>query len=230
MQLKILSWNIWYDGHFDEISKFLASFNADIIGLQEVVPDDPTRDIINFLKKLGYHHVFAPVKTIKKDGRTMGNAVFSKYPIIKNETYVLSETSSRKALRVDIKVKETILHVFSTHLLHTHQQPSETQELQAENLIKVLPKKNTIVMGDFNATPESIAIKMMNETLKNTDLSLAPTWSMYSEGCHICNPKKVDVRLDYIFTSEDIKTNSPKVYQSKGSDHLPISITINLPK
>ena len=230
MQLKILSWNIWYDGHFDEISKFLASFNADVIGLQEVVPDDPTRDIISFLKKLGYHHVFAPVKTIKKDGRTMGNAVFSKYPIINNETYVLSETSSRKALRADIKIGEIVLNVFNTHLLHTHQQPSEIQELQIDNLIKVLPKEKTIVMGDFNATPESNTIKKMSGILKNTDPGLIPTWSVYPEGCPVCNPEKIDIRLDYIFVSTDIKTNLPKVENSKGSDHLPISITIDLLK
>ena len=228
MQIKILSWNIWYDGHFNEISKFLESSNADIIGLQEVVPDDTTRDIIGFLKKLGYQCIFAPVLTIKKSGKTMSNAIFSKYPIVNNETYILSETNSRNALRADIKIRETTLHVFCTHLLHTHQQPSETQELQAENLVKILPKENTVVMGDFNATPESNAVKIMNKTLKNTDLNLTPTWSMYPEGCNVCNPKKVGTRLDYIFTSNDIKTNSPRVYQSGGSDHLPISVIMEI--
>ena len=89
MQIKILSWNIWYDGHFNEISKFLESSNADIIGLQEVVPDDTTRDIIGFLKKLGYQCIFAPVLTIKKSGKTMSNAIFSKYPIVKSKIHSL---------------------------------------------------------------------------------------------------------------------------------------------
>ena len=228
MQLKILSWNIWYDGNFIEISKFLAEFDADIIGLQEVVPDDPTRDIIGFLKKLGYQYAIAPILTIKKNGGTMSNAIFSKYPIVSHEAYVLSKTSVRKALRADIKVEEKILHVFTTHLLHTHQQSSEIQELQAENLIKVLPKERTIVMGDFNATPESNTIKKMSGVLENTDLSLIPTWSVYPEGCPICNPEKINIRLDYIFTSKDIKINSPMVHQSKGSDHLPISVIIEI--
>lgn len=228
MQLKILSWNIWYDGYFDEISKFLEFFDADIIGLQEVVLDDPTRDIINFLKKLGYYYVFAPVHKIKKNGKTMGNAVFSKYPIIKDKNHVLSETDKRIALQADIKIGENALHFFSTHLLHTHQKSSETQELQIKNLIKILPENNTVVVGDFNATPESIAIKTIGKILKNTDLNLTPTWSVYQEGCRICNPKKVDTRLDYIFISSDIKINSSEVYQSKGSDHLPISTTIEI--
>lgn len=228
MRLKVLSWNIWYDGHFDEISKFLNDFDADIVGLQEVVPDDATRDTIGFLKKLGYHYVFAPVHTIKKDGRTMGNAIFSKYPIVDNKTHLLSEANPRNALQADIKIDGKIFHIFSTHLLHTHQQPSEIQDLQTENLIKVLPDGNTVVMGDFNATPESNTVKLMEAKLKNTDSSLMSTWSMYKEGCNVCNPNEINTKLDYIFTSSDIKASTSAVHQSKGSDHLPISIDIEI--
>lgn len=41
MILKILSWNIWIDGFFDQAAEFLEKSGADIIGLQEVVNDDP---------------------------------------------------------------------------------------------------------------------------------------------------------------------------------------------
>src|ERR1700680_1201011 len=112
MHLKILSWNIWYDGHFDEITRFLASFDADILGLQEVMPADPTRDTIRFLKRLGYQHAIAPVLAIKKDRRTMSNAIFSKYPMVSTEIYTLSDADSRNALRADVNVGETTLHVF----------------------------------------------------------------------------------------------------------------------
>lgn len=229
MQLKILSWNIWYDGNFDEIIKFLASFDADILGLQELVPDDPTRDTIGFLKKLGYYHVFAPVKTIKKDGRTMSNAVFSKYPIVSNEIYMLSEVDSRNALRVDIKIREIILHVFSTHLLHTHQQLSKTQKIQVENLIKVLPKEKAVVMGDFNASPESLVIQKMRAHLKDSELRPVPTLNASFFDCPVCNPQEIkETRLDYIFTTKDIKTSSFKVHKAMGSDHLPISVVIEI--
>ncbi|MES2088346.1 MAG: endonuclease/exonuclease/phosphatase family protein [Patescibacteria group bacterium] len=228
MKLKILSWNIWYDGKFDEISKFLTAFDADIIGLQEVVPNDPTRDTIGFLKKLGYQSLFAPVLEIRNDGRIMSNAIFSKYPIVSNKTYVLSEAESRNALQADIKIGEKILHVFTTHLLHTHQKPSEIQELQVQNLLKVLPKENTIIMGDFNALPESAAIKKMREIFVDSDPASPPTWSVYPEGCSGCTPHKIFIRLDYIFTSKDIKVNSPAVHNSKGSDHLPISAVVEI--
>lgn len=229
MKLKVLSWNIWVDGHFDQITDFLRTSEADVIGLQEVMSDNPKRDIIGFLDKLGYQHVFDPVEhtwggKVYRDGP----AIFSKYKILKSETYVLSEKDSRVAIRADILVGDETLHVFCTHLIHTHQQQSEVQDEQGLNLIEQLPSKHAIVMGDFNAIPESSVIKNIKKVLADTDPSSAPTWSLYPEGCVACNPQKVNTRLDYIFTSKDIKTSSFKVEGSEASDHLPISVMIEI--
>lgn len=231
MQLKILSWNIWCDGHFDEIAQFLKSFDADIIGLQEVLPHSKQIPVIDLLVSLGYGHIYVPVLTahlLNGGSEEMGNAIFSRYPIINSKTHILSEEKKRIAIQADIKLSGNILHVFSTHLVHTHQEPSEIQELQVDNLIKILPEDKTIVMGDFNATYDSNAVKKMTEVLKDTDSSKSPTWSVYPEGCMVCKPKKIDTRLDYIFTSRDIKTTSPKVENSRGSDHLPISVLVEI--
>lgn len=225
MQLKILSWNIWYDGQFDEICRFLTSVDADILGLQEVVLGDSTRDTVGFLKKLGYEHVLAPVLTIKKDGRTMSNAIFSKYPIVSNEVYTLSEKDTRNAVRADIKIGEKTLNVFNTHLLHTHQQPSEIQEQQAKNLIKVLASSNTVVMGDFNASPDSIAIQEMKKIMLDSDRASTPTVNAQLFDCTVCDLQTISsTRLDYIFSSKDIKLDSFKVHDAAGSDHFAISV------
>ncbi len=71
----------------------------------------------------------------------MGNAVFSKYPITQSKIHTLSEEKKRIAIQADINVSGTTLHIFSVHLVHTHQQPSAVQDLQAENLITILPKE-----------------------------------------------------------------------------------------
>ncbi len=62
MQVKILSWNIWIDSYFDQIKDFLKKCDADIIGLQEVREDDPSRESIKYLDSLGYKYVFAPTE------------------------------------------------------------------------------------------------------------------------------------------------------------------------
>ena len=229
MRLKVLSWNIWTDGYFGQVTSFLKASEADIIGLQEVLPDDPRRDVIRFLNKLGYQHVFVPVKkTFSNKIRNDGPAIFSKYKISKSETYILSTKNPRAAVNADILVGDETLHVFSTHLIHTHQQPSKEQEEQGLNLLKVMPARRAIVMGDFNATPESSVIKYMRKALIDSDPSPLSTWSVYPQGCEVCNPQEINTKLDYIFTSKDIKISSFKVEKSKGSDHLPISVILDI--
>jgi endonuclease/exonuclease/phosphatase family metal-dependent hydrolase len=228
MKLKILSWNIWIDGHFGQIADFLKNCDADIIGLQEVQADDPERGVIGFLERLGYQHVFAPVRE-EWGGKIWneGPAIFSKHKILNPEIYDLP--GNRKAVGADIQIGGKILHVFNTHLVHTHQQESKVQNEQVENLIKVLPSEWVIVMGDFNATPDSTVIRKMQSILVTPDSLSSPTWSLYPGECPVCDPQAVlNTRLDYIFTSKDIKTNSFKVENSKASDHLPISASIEI--
>lgn len=229
MQLKILSWNIWLNGDFDQIKKFLKTSNADIIGLQEVEDHKPTRDVIGYLNNLGYRHVFAPIeKTWDEILYNDGPAIFSKFEILDSQIYQISETDPRVVLQVDIQISNKILHVFNTHLVHAHMQESEEQTKQGKNLIKVLTHDDTVVMGDFNATPDVTVIKNMQNVLVDSDPSSAATWSVYPEGCSKCKLQTVNTRFDYIFTSNDIKTNSFKVEKSKASDHLPISVNIEV--
>lgn len=230
MTLNVLSWNIWIKGYFDKISQFLKESDADIIALQEVKDYDPDLDVINYLTDLGYQHVFTPVLKIR-DGQIKhrdGPAIFSKYDILKTEIYQLSKNNNRAAVRADIQVQDKILHVFCTHLLHTHQLENQDQNEQATNLIKKLTNENTILMGDFNATPESLVIKKIKKFLIDSNPKSIPTWCVYPEGCSECNQKIVDIRLDYIFVSKDLKVESFEVGNSKGSDHLPIAAVIEI--
>lgn len=229
MKLKVLSWNIWIDGYFGQAADFLKMSQADIIGLQEVVNDDPNRNVFKILEGIGYESAFGYAEhswggKVYKDGPV----IFSKYKIVKRGTHTLSEKDPRAAVQADIVAGHKILHVLSTHLLHTHQKDSEEQNIQARNLIGILPKQRTILMGDFNATPESYTIKKMRGVLVDTDPNSKPTWSNYPEGCLVCKPKKIDTRLDYIFTTKDIKPIDFKVENSKASDHLPISTVLEI--
>jgi len=228
-KIKVLSWNIWIDGHFNEITEFLKKSDADIIGLQEVKDNDSTLDVIKYLNGLGYEHVFAPVE-YAWDNKIFifGPAVFSKHKIVSSEIYNLHETDKRVAVRADVQVGDSVLHVLSTHLSHSHQKPSEVQEQQAENLLKIVPTEHAIVMGDFNATPESNVVQKIAKVLTDADTQSLPTWSVYPAGGEDCTPQRIDTRLDYIFVTSDLKVNTFEVGESRGSDHLPIIVTIEL--
>ncbi len=231
MKIKILSWNIWCDSHFDKIRDFLIASNADIIGLQEVSFEDTERDVVGFLKKIGYEYVTAPSAEFT-DGKNrhhkLNNAIFSRFPIIESSPHLLRTEGKRGIVEAKIKIDDTILSVFSIHLKHTHQKRTELQDEQAETLVSLLPPKLGIVMGDFNSTPDGYPIQLMNQKYVNTDKTFIPTWSVYPEGCPVCKPEKIDIRLDYIFASPDIVFDSPEVGTSKGSDHLPVSVWVSL--
>ena len=228
MELKILSWNIWVDCHFEDFKTFITDADADIIGLQEVKYNDPERDVITFMTGLGYKHIFAPEQTWKAPGFRFGPAIFSKSEIESSQVHILSEENKRVAVQADIRVNDEIFHIFNTHIMHTHQQQSDVQDSQVEKLLSLLPEKRTLVMGDFNATPESGVIKRMCEALNNTDPSNTPTWTTDPKGCSKCDVRGVTVRLDYIFASRDLTTHSPAVGKSDASDHLPISVTVKI--
>jgi endonuclease/exonuclease/phosphatase family metal-dependent hydrolase len=235
MELKVLSWNVWVDGDFEKISQFLKEKDADILGLQEI-RDDKEIDISGFLKDLGYFCVCSPIQQSWDQRKfKLGPAVFSKFPIINSETYILSsqelpEKNKRAAARADIKVKNKILHIFSTHLEHTHQKPNEEQDDQAKRLTKILPNENTILMGDFNARPDSNAIKIISGVIRDLDPKHKQmSWSVDPKGCVVCNPRGIlNERIDFIFATKDIGIKSFNVENAKGSDHLPLAATIEV--
>jgi endonuclease/exonuclease/phosphatase family metal-dependent hydrolase len=231
MSLRILSWNIWFDGNLDKVNSFLENNNADIIGLQEVMQVGGVLQLSKkFIEELGYKYIYAPVFKIQKNGSKVdvGNAIFSKYPILNSKIHNLSKTDNRLAVETTIQIANRQVHVFSTHLIHTHQQRSKVQEEQADNLISILPNENIILMGDFNALPDSEAIQRISAVLRNADPQLLPTWSVYPEGCEVCLPQGILYKLDNIFTTKDIQVTSYQVENSDASDHLPISAIIEI--
>src|SRR5258708_1773243 len=136
MKIKILSWNIWFDAtDFDSIRKFVEQNPADIIGVQEV-SDDPKLDIISVMKKLGYNYMYTQAATANIHGKKYGNALFSKHTLSNKKDIVLSQEKSRNAIGADISIGNSVLHVFSTHLIHDHQQSTDVQNEQIENLIQ----------------------------------------------------------------------------------------------
>ena len=229
MQLKIVSWNIWGGRKMPEIIQCLKETNPDIIGLQEVLQDEggANNSAKAIADALGYTYIYETTTLLipsishllEKHGieknMEWGNAILSKYEISDNNMHVLSGDRKRTALEAVVQIEGKNLHIFSTHLVYTPAQPSEIQATQAQNLLKIVPKENGLVMGDFNATPDSKIIEDMNKTMVNTEKDLTK---------YTADGKK----LDYIFSTTDIKTLSSGTLDSQASDHLPIYAIIEI--
>ena len=211
--LKLLSWNIWGGKYLPEVMDFLGKENADIVALQEVSEAHGGTTAGTIARAMGYESVYAPNVTFYERGKLVirGNAVLSRYPIVRNQTYALSSKESRVAVRADIDVRGTLLHVVCVHLIHSHQQPSLRQVEQVRYLITGLPKERTIILGDFNALPESKTIQLMRGAFRDTDTANTPSWCLYPDGCKVCKPERFEWKLDYMFATEKSYTERSSV-------------------
>lgn len=239
MKVKVLCWNIWCGAYLDEVIDFLLSSDADIIALQEACIDGRGNIAEIIAKKLGYEYMDAigmdmPVKFLhgfsNEDTNVIkfGTAILTKHKIVENNMVKITDMSNRLISEAKIDINGSIIDVFSVHLNHTHQTQSELQDTQAKNLAQLANKDHTIVMGDFNSLPDSSVVKEMSSVLNDSDKESKPTWCMYKDGCSVCMVDEIKYKLDYIFTSNDIKAESFEVHNSKASDHLPISAIIEI--
>ncbi len=239
MQIKVVSWNIWQGYHLKEVISFLTKSNADVIGLQEVIEKDGTNIAAVIAKELSYECAYHRAIDKTRLGFPQGNAILSKYPIEKSIPHMLSdmsfykdtaETEPRLAVEAKINIKDKLLTVFTVHLAYSHKfQNSEMRNLQVDNLIKLLSDTRTVLIGDFNSHPDSSYMAKLSDVMVNTDKDLTtPTWTIYPFDYEGFKETELRHRLDYIFVSKDIKVDSFKVEDSKGSDHLPISSIIEM--
>ncbi|MFE4353650.1 endonuclease/exonuclease/phosphatase family protein [Peribacillus butanolivorans] len=79
-------------------------------------------------------------------------------------------------------------------------------------------------VGDFNATPESSEILKMSAQYKDVFAELGQNDDF------TIPVGKPDRRIDYIFTSEDVKIRTGEVINTNASDHLPITAELVLKK
>ena len=232
MRLKVASWNIFGGRDVPGVIRALKSIDADIIGLQEVLTDEDgsNNDAQTIADALGYSWLYAPTELLTPSAsyvltqlgigknKWWGNALLSRYPMSGKQVHLLSEVRKRIALEASVAVGGTSLRVFSTHLVHGGAPTALVRLAQAERLLAAVPPSRAIVMGDFNATPESEAVRKMAEVMRHTDEDLV----RYTRVAH-------HERLDYIFTTRDIQSVETGVVDSDASDHLPIYAVIELP-
>ncbi len=239
MKLRLLTWNIWGGTHFEGVVEYLRTAGADIIALQEVVENERGNSAELIAKEFGYEcvHVIKmnlPLKFLPGNAGVegtvkFGTAILSKFPIVSSESFDLSPEISRFGVRANILINDIIFHVFSIHLKHSHfQEPLAIQDTQVGNLITMAPKEKTIIMGDFNAVPESSVIQTMSQAFTQTDSSNHPTWPLYREGCSCSDGEVPKHKIDHIFVSTNIRTVSSEVGKTKASDHLPVLATVEI--
>lgn len=203
----------------------IKNINPDICGLNEVRGEGPIEgytDQTNALGDgLGYNRYFA--KAIDVGGTSpYGNAFVTRYPIKSAETVAIPDPvfkfdigkyESRCVLKAVVDVGGKDVLVLVCHMgLALGERVNAVKEIC--NIVD-----NTdmplILMGDFNALPDSEELKPLFERLNDTDVLAAES------GKSTFPSYKPNIKIDYIFY-KNLKCLSVETVEKVVSDHYPI--------
>lgn len=234
INLKVLSYNIHIGNppskprltDLKGIAKVINESKADLIALQEVdvftnrsgKDLDQAKELARLTKRDYYF-----VKAIDHDGGEYGVAILSKFPIVKKESHPLPiaegvDNEPRAIAIVTVEIDKGILLDFaSTHFDLSPQ----TRKLQSAYIINLAKQRNNplLIGGDFNATPDSEEILLLDSYFKRSKIHDGFTFPVTA-------PTQ---EIDYILFSPEsqFKILQHQVIQEHyASDHLPVLVKL----
>lgn len=236
LRLRILSYNIHHaegvDGKLDvpRIAQVILSVDPDLVALQEVdkntIRTGKVNQDIELSRLTKMNSVFG--SNITFQGGQYGNAILSKFPIIKNKNFLLPNVDSgeqRGLLQSQIQIsnKENVLF-FSTHLDHRRSDTERLASAEAINQIISLDNKSpAILAGDFNDVPDSPTLKELGKVWLRTNKKILRT----------IPASKPSRQIDYIFVQPKERwkiIESQILDEDIASDHRAIFSIIELIK
>lgn len=231
-ELKVLNYNIHqgFDFHGvpapEGIARFIEQTDADIVGLQEVGRGWNVNGGVDLMAWLEwrlpeYHAVYGPM-----NGDLWGNAILSRYPIAAWGWmhYPVRASSFERGLTwANIPTVRGDQLVVTTHF-SAHAGYDEDRIGQAGDLLAFWGgRPRSVIVGDINARPGEDAVRRLIvgglvDVPAAHGLGETPT---FASG----NPYQ---RIDYVFTSPDVRSVSAAVPHTLASDHLPVMATVRI--
>jgi endonuclease/exonuclease/phosphatase family metal-dependent hydrolase len=231
-----MTWNICNpcDVHNVDRAAEIATYAPQVIGLQEACVRDveAIRKHLDNLYGLVYHVEYGSV--LRSWGRCggvpwrpggFGQAVLSAAPMTDrvNVEYPDGGSEDRGYMAVTTRVGGQPVRVFNTHLAQRRQE--EVRADQAGVLAAVVARHDrAIVLGDFNAVPESP--------------ELMPIWALATDTAPQCRPSSVATcepttdwhsKFDYVFL-RGIAPLKHRVQPTPYSDHHLLHTDLDLPE
>lgn len=249
--ISVMSYNIRMDSPSDgdnrwefrreSMTDLLNYYAPDFIGLQEVM-DHQVHFIDSVLPNYAYFGLG------RDDGKDLGERTpifydISCYVLLQEATFWLSETPDEVSRGWDAACNRTCayglfehrktkqhLWVFNTHFDHVGETArNKSAQLLLKTIEELVPSSEPVIlMGDFNVTPDTKAIKALGSQLSDTYLTSENKPYGPSGTFNGFNPMvNLGKRIDYIFVKniqsyslshiDDRRANNLWV-----SDHLPV--------
>jgi endonuclease/exonuclease/phosphatase family metal-dependent hydrolase len=224
--LRCLTLNLWgaeppLDARMAAVVEGLRVLTPDVVALQEVreVPGQLANQAESLARAAGYHHLFAPATPF--GGGQEGLAILAREPIVEHEAMELPHaTTEERRILLSARVRHGAggVWVHTTHLNYrlAHGKLREDQVVAIEASIAGRATEwPQILMGDFNARPESDEIRWLcgQVTLAGRRTYFQDAWQRLHPGepgwtWARANPYTAklaflepDRRLDYIFVT-----------------------------
>lgn len=249
--MKLVTFNIRCDYEQDGINSFeyrkpmildkLKEENPDIICFQEVLPH-----VAVWLKEnlSDYYVIGCGRSEVLEDEQTTIAYKKDRFNLMNMEVFWLSNTPNIPASRYENQsicprictealfydnITKEIFRIYNTHLDHIG---SEARELGLGQILRktdeevFFPNAPVIITGDFNAFPDSLELKILNNYPKLIDLTESITGTFHDFG-QLDEPEKID----YVITSDSYCCDCVKIWDNceNGiylSDHYPVSVEI----
>ena len=247
--MKIIQLNIWHGKLGELVIDFLNEQRPDVVCLQEAsdIPPGPTYGMFvpidEIQRKTGLAHAsFAPTFSYGFMRRTcrFGNAILSKYPLKQEKTVFIhgeykndfdraqDEYNIRNLQVCEAKTPDGSITIVNHHGFHDKNPKGNERTIEAlKKVAKIVGelKSPLIFCGDLNVTPDSPAMKPLNN-LDLRNLTLENNLKTTLSQVHFLQQP---VTCDYIFASSDIKIKSFQVSDEIVSDHNPLILEFDMP-
>ena len=229
MTLSVLSLNLWHDAgpyarRVERLREWIDRLDPDLIGFQEVLCGPDGDQAASLLADRGYQLEFVGASPFWREGeedhkREFGNTVASRWPIRERTELRLPDSGdgeTRAALSVTVDAPFGPVGFTSTHLnwKFNHGAIREKQVAAVCDLaLQNRPRKGfpPILVGDFNAEPESAEIRYVTglQSLEGRSVCFLDAWRMAGDGgpghtwanvnAYAREALEPDRRIDYIF-------------------------------
>lgn len=242
----------------DGIFNFLKEEQSDIICFQEFyhqagASDFVTKDIL--LTKIDLPYIQERYTHEMRGKRYFGLATFSRFPICNKGEISFANDANNYCIYSDIVRERDTIRVYNAHIGSIRLQnkdyaffgDNETGEIYQQNeeeqmilnRLKIAYEKRAtqieivmknvktspypvVLCGDLNDTPVSYCYRQLSKILKDAFVESGNGVGTTYIGRIPSN------RIDYIFTSKQIKSSQFVTHQVSYSDHKPISVSINI--
>ena len=253
MRLKLMTYNIWGGQIYEEylngtptenctrdiavVASVIKAADADIVSINEVYNCTAYGNQIEEIAHLAgfrYYH-FAAAHERAVVGGFYGNAILSKYPIVRiEEKVIVAETGVRLAEQrvvfgVTLDCGEKMLDVIISHFGLV-----EEEKIRAVNAVldfKNKSRNECVFMGDMNSVSESSHIENVKKAFRmaneKEELITWPVEYMPPERQTFSTPLW-NRQIDYIFVSDGISVNKTEAIYSLASDHKPLCADIEI--